>query len=107
MTTTTTATTTQASAISPCHAQQYRAWLRAQALAPRHVPVYVVDGSAAPVLTGEGYHYETRGGSRVYHPSAYAKRGWSNLVYCSSTISVEVGREWLAAKRIPVEAVTA
>jgi len=87
-------------------ASQYRAYVRAQTRAPHHVPVTVVDGTAAPALTGESYHYETRGGRRVYHPSAYAKKGWSNLVYCPSTISVEVGRDWLTARRIPEWAMT-
>lgn len=71
----------------------------ARKLAGAHAscPVYVVEGNAAPAIAGQSYHWETRGGRRVYHPSAYARTGWSNLVYVSSTLCVEVGAEWLAA----------
>ena len=37
--------------------------------------------SFAPGLT---FHYETRGGARIHHPSAYRKRGWSNCVYVAA-----------------------
>lgn len=59
------------------------------------MPVGVVTGEASPKVTGTSFHYKTRGGRRIYHPSAYAKRGWSNMVYCPSTLSVEVGQDWL------------
>lgn len=61
-------------------------------------PVVIDDPAAGlspePGITGESYHWETRGGRRVYHPSAYSRKGWSNIVYCHSTISVEVGACW-------------
>ena len=83
-------------------ASQYRTWVRKQCRAPGHYPFRVVAGSAAPSKGGESWHYETRTGMRIYHPSAYSKRGWSSMVYCSSTMEVTVGREWLAERRIPV-----
>lgn len=68
---------------------------RAAGLRPRdNRPVEVVEGDAAPKVVGTEQHYETRGGSWVRHPSAYAKVGWSNLVYVPSTVRVRVGREW-------------
>jgi hypothetical protein len=63
------------------------------------LPVVVIDGLSAPRQRGDHYHYETRGGERISHPSAYSKRGWSNMIYCCSTIRVEVGRDWLVAWR--------
>jgi hypothetical protein len=107
MTITTTATATQTSAISPRHAQQYRAWLRAQAPhAETYAPIVVVDGTQAPQRRGTGYYFETPSGQICHHPNAY-RRAFGRPIYCASTVRVEVGREWLAAKCIPVEAVTA
>ena len=63
-----------------------------------NIPVIVVDGSSAPRETGESSYYETRGGERIYHPSAYSRRGWSNMCYVPSSICVEVGRDWLVSK---------
>jgi hypothetical protein len=62
-----------------------------------NLPVEVVDGASGPRECGHSWHYETRGGTRIDHPSAYARTGWSNMVYCHSTRRVEVGREWLVA----------
>ena len=61
-----------------------------------NVPVEVAPGAAAPKLEGESWHYETRTGLRIRHPSAYASRGWSSMVYCPSTRLVVVGKEWHA-----------
>lgn len=58
-------------------------------------PVRVVPGRLAPRVVGECAHYQTRGGARVWHPSAYARKGWSSLVYCCATRRVEVGAAWL------------
>jgi len=43
-----------------------------------------------PCIFGTGYHWTTRGGSPIRHPSAYARSGWSNMVYHASTIRIEV-----------------
>jgi hypothetical protein len=59
------------------------------------IPVEVVDGSNPPRVAGDYWHYETRGGRRIYHPTAYSKKGWSNMVYVHSTRRVEVGKDWL------------
>lgn len=70
--------------------------VRVEAGASRsNIPVIVVDGASAPRETGESYYYETRGGKRIYHPSAYSRHGWSNMRYVPSSICVEVGRDWL------------
>jgi len=88
-------------------AREYRSYVRQAAQAESYRPITVVDGAQAPRPRGDSWHYETRGGTRISHPSAYSKSGWSNMVYCSSTSRVEVGREWLAARCIPVEAMRA
>jgi hypothetical protein len=65
-----------------------------------NLPVVVVDGAAEPTECGHSWHYETRGGTYIAHPSAYAKHGWSNMVYCCSTVRVEVGYNWLVAHNL-------
>lgn len=65
--------------------------------APGNCRIQVVDGAAAPTLAGEGWHWSTKGGKRIDHPSAYSRKGWGNMVYVASTRRVVVGREWLAA----------
>ena len=60
-------------------------------------PITMVPGDAAPVITGKSYHYTTRSGSPIYHPSAYSKHGWSNMVYHGSTRTIVVGLDWVAA----------
>jgi hypothetical protein len=56
------------------------------------IPVVVVDGGAAPRLTGESYYWTTPSGkTRVRHPKAY---GWYTR-YWHSTLAVEVGRDWI------------
>lgn len=97
--------TTQTATVSARHASQYRAYVRQQA--SRHTysttRIEVVAGSTAPRCKGESYHWETPSGERCYHPNAY-RRHFGRPVYCASTNRVEVGAEWLAAKRIPVAA---
>lgn len=62
-----------------------------------NIRIEVVPGIAlAPHRVGESWHYETKTGIRIYHPSAYAKRGWSSMVYCHSTRRVIVGEQWVA-----------
>jgi len=63
-----------------------------------NLPVKVVAGSSEPLECGRSWHYETKGGSYIRHPSAYSKFGWSNMVYCSSTRRIEVGHDWLVAQ---------
>lgn len=66
----------------------------------RSIPVEIVAGNSPPKLTGCSYHWTTRGGTPVRHPSAYSRKGWSNLVYHHSTLCVRVGVDWLST-RIP------
>jgi len=68
---------------------------RAHAGAHSSCPVEVIPGAVAPRLVGETAHYETRAGTRISHPSAYSRKGWSSMIYCPSTICVEVGAIWL------------
>lgn len=60
-----------------------------------HYPIMIMPGAAAPRLVGESWHFATRAGKYVRFPSAYRKRGWSNLVYVPSSLTIEVGEEWL------------
>jgi hypothetical protein len=58
-------------------------------------PIIVRDGSTSPRLCGRSYHWTNRSGDFVFRPSAYARRGWSSLVYHRSTLRIEVGILWL------------
>jgi len=88
------------------HAREYRQFIRAAAdVAGTSFPVKIVEGGQAPSFEGDGCHYETRGGERISHPGAYKKKGFSNMVYMSSTLCVQVGASWLAARSITAEMV--
>ncbi|OGC77190.1 hypothetical protein A2619_01135 [candidate division WWE3 bacterium RIFOXYD1_FULL_39_9] len=73
--------------------------IRKQAKANWNCPVKVVEGDIEPEEKGQGWYYETKSGDYIRHPSAYAKKGFSNMVYCHSTYRVEVGKEWLKKNR--------
>ena len=73
-------------------ARKYRTAVRKLAGSYRACPVEIIfNSSKKPKVVGSGWHYETRGGRYIDHPNAYAKTGWSNMVYCASTVRVEVG----------------
>jgi len=55
------------------------------------VPIVRVTGDSAPVVTGSRGGHFTLGGTRIAHPSAYSRRGWSNMVYRSDTRVITVG----------------
>ena len=54
-----------------------------------------IDGFDEPKLVGKGFHWTTRTGIPVQHPSAYSKEGWSSLVYHASTYRITVGKGWV------------
>jgi hypothetical protein len=75
---------------------QRRSILRSAAESQANIQIEVIPGIAlAPRTVGESYHYETKSGSRIWHPSAYSKRGWSSMVYVASTRRVIVGEQWI------------
>ena len=53
--------------------------------------------SAAPRSEGNSWYYETAGGRRIWHPSAYRAKGWRNMRYIASTRRVVVGDQWIAS----------
>lgn len=60
------------------------------------VPVVSIPGSLMPPkLTGKRGGWFTIGGTMIYHPNAYAKKGWSNMTYRCSTRVIYVGANWL------------
>lgn len=65
----------------------------------RDVGAYIAtEGKEPPVLSGSrsSWHYETKGGRRIYHPSAYSRSGWNNMVYVNASFfSVTCGIDWL------------
>ena len=58
------------------------------------VPVRLVPGNQAPELVGERGGHFTKEGTRISHPGAYAKSGWSNMEYRTDSREVVVGAEW-------------
>lgn len=91
------------------HAAQYRTWLRGKAGAAGHnCRIVVLDASCqSPTFVGDVHHYTNRNGERIRHPAAYAKKGFSSIVYVCSTLQVEVGSDWLKANGISVAAISA
>jgi len=61
-------------------------------------PIKVVNGFQEPTTEGRKSRYTTRTGLPIYHPSAYAKRGWSSMVYHCSTLEIVVGAGWLISQ---------
>ena len=55
------------------------------------LPIRIVPGRREPYVAGQSCGWETRGGQPIYHPSAYARVGWSSMVYVHSTRRIEVG----------------
>ncbi len=68
-----------------------------------NLSVKVVDGNKPPHITGDSWHYTTRGGRYIRHPSSYAKTGWSNMVYVYSDKHISVGKEWIKEVEIDIE----
>lgn len=74
---------------------QRRAILRSADESQKNIRIVVIPGIAlAPRRRGDSWHYETKTGMRIYHPGAYARRGWSSMIYIHSTRRVEVGADW-------------
>jgi hypothetical protein len=57
---------------------------------------------STPEVSGKRskYHYVTKTGKVIRHPSAYSKKGWSSMVYKSSQyFTLTVGLRWIAQSR--------
>lgn len=64
-----------------------------------NMPITVISESTdAPVVCGTKWHYTTKGGKPIMYPSAYMRRGSSNMVYHPSTLRVEVGEWWISQR---------
>ena len=57
---------------------------------PNNVPIVPVDQDQEIKITGKRGGTFTRGGTRILHPTTYAKSGWSNMVYKTDTRKIEV-----------------
>jgi hypothetical protein len=58
-------------------------------------PISIIPGDSQPKEVGESWSYVTKTGKPIHHPSAYSRKGWSSMVYKSSTRRVEVGEDWV------------
>lgn len=56
----------------------------------------LIDGNCPPVFEeGSTWYYTNISGTRIRHPSAYAKKGWSSLCYHSAICDmITVGVGW-------------
>lgn len=59
------------------------------------IAVNIVWGYQPPKLRGRWGGWYTRGGQIINHPSAYARVGWSNMIYRCSTRRIDVGCFWV------------
>jgi hypothetical protein len=74
-----------------------RAILRSAGQKQANIHIEIIPGIAlAPRTLGQSWHYTTRTGIPIDHPSAYSKRGWSSMVYHHSTRRVQVGGDWIS-----------
>jgi len=55
------------------------------------VRIVRLSGDSAPVITGERGGHFTKGGVRINNPSAYSRKGFSNMFYCSDSRVITVG----------------
>lgn len=88
---------TSSTAITLSNTPAGRTWLRRYAglsSSDTSATIVLVDGCSAPRVIGERGGHFTRGGARILHPSAYSRRGWSNMIYQTSSLRVQVGRDW-------------
>lgn len=60
-------------------------------------PVVEIDGASPPTWSGRSYHWTTMGGAPIRHPAAYR---WP-MIYHASTLTLTVGRDWVARHRTP------
>ena len=58
-------------------------------------PVEIKDGYDSPRIKGSSFYWSNKSGHRIWAPSAYAKKGFSSIVYHRSTKRIEVGEGWL------------
>ncbi len=84
--------------------QQIRSWAmkHARGYSRSDADVVVEDGNNSPRWEGDTFGFKTRGGRKIYHPSSYAKKGWSNMVYSPSTRHIVVGKEWVRQLMIDI-----
>lgn len=81
------------------HTAKIRASLRAQFNVSVHVPVIESADVATVELTGRRGGWFTRGGTRIHSPSAYSRRGWSNMTYRRSSLRLIVPIGTLSGNR--------
>jgi hypothetical protein len=66
-------------------------------------PIVYVDGFEEPRVGGSSWHFETKNGTWIRHPGAYAKKGRRNMVYVRSTRHITVGAGWVLEKLLADE----
>lgn len=59
------------------------------------IPVQVIKGDYHPNLIGYAGGHFTKSGDRIVHRGAYAKKGFSNMIYRTSTLRIVVGEGWI------------
>lgn len=57
-----------------------------------HVPIIEDEKFTEPTLDGTSGGWFTKGGSPIAYPSAYSKKGFSNMVYEGSSLTIRIPR---------------
>lgn len=66
-----------------------RTKIRAMFNATAHVPI-IEDDVDKPTLDGKSGGWFTKGGTPISHPSVYSKKGFSDMVYEGSSLTIRV-----------------
>jgi hypothetical protein len=59
-----------------------------------NIPTEITSEGTKPFLDGHSAGWETNGGTWITYPSAYSKKGWSNMNYCHSTRHIKIPYLW-------------
>lgn len=66
-----------------------RTKIRAMFKATAHVPI-IEDDVEVPKLDGEPGGWFTKSGSPIAYPSAYSRKGFGNMVYKGSSLTIRI-----------------
>jgi hypothetical protein len=67
-----------------------RTKIRAMFRATAHVPIIEDERFTEPTLDGKSGGWFTKGGSPIAYPSAYSKKGFGNMVYEGSSLTIRI-----------------
>lgn len=76
--------------------QRIRGLVKRKSGAAHVASVEIIPGGQPPkIASGSSGGFFTKGGTRIDHPGAYSKKGWSNMEYLTNDEHATVGVWWL------------